>query len=118
MFARVFEGNMVRLETKGFERSEPGDGVRHVWGIFLVVLHLMVAFQATGETRFEFQLLGAFPSDGPVIPIGGLLQTSDGTLYGTTKDGEGYGSVFKVTTNGQLNVLIGFDGPKSVSEKA
>ena len=45
-------------------------------------------------------------------PIGGLIQTQDGTLYGTTVNGgtNGRGTVFKVTTNGVFASLFSFNG--------
>jgi uncharacterized repeat protein (TIGR03803 family) len=45
-------------------------------------------------------------------PLGGLVQSSDGTFYGTTSSGGadlGFGSVFKVTTNGVLTPLHNFE---------
>jgi uncharacterized repeat protein (TIGR03803 family) len=45
-------------------------------------------------------------------PFGGLIQTSDGVLYGTASGGStnGWGSVFKVTTAGVLTNLYAFTG--------
>ncbi len=48
----------------------------------------------------------------------GLMQASDGCLYGTTYAGgafytggaSGYGTIFKVTTNGDFTLLASFDG--------
>lgn len=45
------------------------------------------------------------------LPEGGLVQGSDGTLYGTTTEGgEGDGTVFKVTPQGVESVLYSFAG--------
>ena len=43
--------------------------------------------------------------------FGGLVQGSDGNLYGTTTEGGtyGYGTVFKLTTAGRLTTLYSFD---------
>lgn len=43
-------------------------------------------------------------------PLGGLVQTSNGNLYGTTYSGGayGYGTVFKLTTSGTLTTLHSF----------
>ncbi len=43
--------------------------------------------------------------------FGGLVQGSDGILYGTTAGGgaNGYGTVFKLTTRGKLTTLHSFD---------
>lgn len=45
-------------------------------------------------------------------PIAGLLQGSDGRLYGTTAGGGAYGegTVFRITTKGKLTTLASFDG--------
>jgi uncharacterized repeat protein (TIGR03803 family) len=45
-------------------------------------------------------------------PYAGLMQASDGNLYGTTEDGgtNGYGAVFRITTNGTLTSLYSFTG--------
>jgi uncharacterized repeat protein (TIGR03803 family) len=50
-------------------------------------------------------------SDGS-FPYAGLIQASDGSLYGTTADGGDYGdgTVFQITTNGALTTLAWFDG--------
>jgi uncharacterized repeat protein (TIGR03803 family) len=45
-------------------------------------------------------------------PVGGLVLGSDGCLYGATASGgtNGYGTVFKISTNGVLNSLYSFTG--------
>jgi uncharacterized repeat protein (TIGR03803 family) len=51
-------------------------------------------------------------------PCAGLVQGSDGYLYGTTQYGGtngGYGTVFKITTNGALTTLYSFTGFKDGS---
>jgi uncharacterized repeat protein (TIGR03803 family) len=46
------------------------------------------------------------------FPVAGLVQANDGNLYGTTEDGgtNGYGVVFRITTNGVLTPLYSFTG--------
>jgi uncharacterized repeat protein (TIGR03803 family) len=46
------------------------------------------------------------------LPTAGLIQGSDGSLYGTTYEGgtNGLGAVFKITTNGVLTTLYSFTG--------
>ena len=45
-------------------------------------------------------------------PFGGLIQASDGDLYGTTNgDGTHYGTIFKITPSGSLTTLHGFCHP-------
>ena len=48
----------------------------------------------------------------PSSPAAGLVQAGDGNLYGTTSGGGRYGcgTVFKLTTNGDLTFLHSFDG--------
>jgi uncharacterized repeat protein (TIGR03803 family) len=54
-------------------------------------------------------------SDG-IYPFAGLLQATDGNLYGTTTDGgtgtcdQGCGTIFKITPGGTLTTLHSFDG--------
>jgi uncharacterized repeat protein (TIGR03803 family) len=66
----------------------------------------------------EIQVLHSFqghPSEGQT-PFGGLVQGSDGFLYGTTssggayvnQNGDGYGTVFKIAVNGTLTTLASF----------
>ncbi|HZM05034.1 MAG TPA: choice-of-anchor tandem repeat GloVer-containing protein [Candidatus Saccharimonadales bacterium] len=45
-------------------------------------------------------------------PAAGLIQTSDGYLYGTTQYGgsNGYGTIFRMSTNGSLTTLYSFTG--------
>ncbi len=60
-------------------------------------------------------LLYAFGTNGSndgATPVAGLIQGSDGNLYGTTKHGGayGYGTVFKITLAGVETVLYSFFG--------
>jgi len=57
-------------------------------------------------------LFGFNGTDGE-HPYGGLVQTTNGDLYGTTEGGgtNGYGTVFKITTSGALTTLHSFAGP-------
>ena len=56
-------------------------------------------------------------------PFGGLVQGTDGQLYGTTSaggdltlnSGFGDGTLFKVTTNGVLTTLVAFEGTNGAS---
>ncbi len=65
---------------------------------------------ANPATLFNFQR-------GPENPNGKLVQGPDGDFYGTTRgggvnfdsDGNGYGTVFKVTANGIVTTLVNFN---------
>jgi uncharacterized repeat protein (TIGR03803 family) len=56
-------------------------------------------------------------------PVGSLIQGADGQLYGTTASGgnlslnfnQGYGTIFKITTNGALTTLVEFAGTNGAS---
>ena len=58
----------------------------------------LVSFNISGN-------VGAFP-------CAGLVQANDGSLYGTTYQGgtNGYGTIFKLTTNGTFTSLYSFTG--------
>lgn len=53
-------------------------------------------------------------------PFAGLMQGSDGYLYGTTPGGGayGFGEVFKISTEGNLTVLHSFIGQDGVASQA
>jgi uncharacterized repeat protein (TIGR03803 family) len=53
-------------------------------------------------------------------PVGGLMQATDGNLYGTTFQGGigGQGTVFRITTNGLLTTLIWFNGANGANPAA
>lgn len=59
--------------------------------------------------------LASFPASGSAgcNPAGGVIQGSDGALYGTTRDGGGSnnaGNVFRVAGDGTLSSVFIFDG--------
>ena len=63
--------------------------------------------------------LARFNKSNGAYPQAALVQGSDGDFYGTTEGGgsvpapnspNGYGTVFKITTNGVLTTLVSFDG--------
>jgi uncharacterized repeat protein (TIGR03803 family) len=58
----------------------------------------------------SFEVLHDFNGNDGYAPLGGLIQASDGGLYGTTYVGgaHGYGTIFKITS-GVLTTLHSFD---------
>jgi uncharacterized repeat protein (TIGR03803 family) len=83
----------------------------------LITLAMFVlAFAATAvqaQTYTDLYNFGATPKE-PADPVysGIIAQGRDGNLYSTTPAGgtNGYGSVFKITPEGKLNVIYNFDG--------
>jgi uncharacterized repeat protein (TIGR03803 family) len=81
----------------------------------------------TCGTVFKISLAGAlttlhaFSEAGGDYPVAGLAQGTDGNFYGATKyggtspgpcaDGDGCGTVFKITPSGILTTLYRFSGP-------
>jgi uncharacterized repeat protein (TIGR03803 family) len=75
----------------------------------------------TSGTVFKMSTNGVFAwtvpfnnADGQA-PSAGLVQAGDGNLYGTTGYGgtKGFGTVFRITTNGTLTSLYSFDPGQS-----
>jgi uncharacterized repeat protein (TIGR03803 family) len=56
--------------------------------------------------------LHSFNYEDGAYPVGGLVQATDGNLYGTTSQGGlgGQGTVFQITTTGRLTTLVWFNG--------
>src|SRR5580658_7954160 len=66
-------------------------------------------FKITSDGKLT--TLHGFDSTESVTP-NGLVQATDGDLYGTTQGGgsSGIGTVFKITPNGAFSILHSFDG--------
>ena len=84
-------------------------------------------------TVFEFATNGtlttlvSFGNTNGAYPQAGLLRGSDGNFYGTTSaggaytnllSGLGYGTVFKLGTNGTLTTLVSFNGTNGAAPEA
>lgn len=55
------------------------------------------------------------------FPVAALLLGQDGSIYGTTQNGgpnDGYGTVFKLATNGTLTTLVSFNGTNGAGPAA
>ncbi|HKF00791.1 MAG TPA: choice-of-anchor tandem repeat GloVer-containing protein [Candidatus Sulfotelmatobacter sp.] len=62
----------------------------------------------------SFNVLHNFTcGDDGCVPVDGLVQGTDGSFYGTTREGgaNGDGSVFKMTPGGTVTTLYTFSGP-------
>jgi uncharacterized repeat protein (TIGR03803 family) len=94
--------------------------------LILATLMLVVAAATTVATAQTFTSLHSFDgTDGD--PYAGLVQGTDGNLYGTTQIGGadtkrcgilGCGTVFKITPSGTLTTLHSFDGADGESPDA
>ncbi|MDE3068003.1 MAG: hypothetical protein KGJ60_10700, partial [Verrucomicrobiota bacterium] len=76
-------------------------------------------------TNGEITMLAQFDDTNGSYPNGDLVQGSDGAFYGTTMRGgsgatntvSGDGTVFRVTTNGELTMLVSFNGTNGASPR-
>jgi uncharacterized repeat protein (TIGR03803 family) len=92
--------SMARLKAAGHDTGFCGDGgYGTVFKISTNGALTTLCFRFTGGND------GAFP-------LAGLVQGSDGFLYGTTQvaGGDGNGTVFQISTNGALTSLYSFTG--------
>jgi uncharacterized repeat protein (TIGR03803 family) len=64
-----------------------------------------------------FQVL---PGTAPRVPNAPPFQASDGYLYGTSQDGgaHNYGTVFRVTLPGKVQIVHSFSGPDGIEPRA
>ena len=77
-------------------------------------------------TNSTFTTLVSFGNTNGAYPQAGVIQASDGNFYGTTSAGgaytndagQGYGTIFEMTTNGTLTTLISFNGTNGASPQA
>jgi uncharacterized repeat protein (TIGR03803 family) len=76
--------------------------------------------RSCAQTQITFEQLYSFTDgDDGGDPCAALVQGNDGNFYGTTTSGaNGYGTVFKITTNGTLTTLISFNGGNGESPTA
>lgn len=67
-------------------------------------------------TNGQLTTLASFVGTNGAHPVGGLTQAQDGSFYGSTREGGpsnnpvGYGTLYRVTTNGQLTTLYEVPG--------
>jgi uncharacterized repeat protein (TIGR03803 family) len=92
---------LVQAADGNFYGTASAGGTNGGWG---TVFQLMPGGSLTALHSFNYQ-------DG-AVPVGGLVQGTDGNLYGTTSLGGagGQGTVFEITTNGAFTTLYQFSG--------
>ena len=64
--------------------------------------------------------LHSFGNQDGAVAVGGLVQGTDGNLYGATSRGgtAGLGTVFQITTNGQFTTLVRFNGTNGANPQS
>ncbi len=76
-----------------------------------------VSLSGTGTPAQTFTTLHSFDGTDGEDPVAGLVQATDGNLYGTTNQAgaDGAGTVFKITPSGTLTTLYSFCSQNSES---
>ncbi len=106
--ARPYAG-LIQASNGNFYGTTAGGGVTDFCGGCGTLFEITPAGQLTTLYSFCSQ---SGCADG-LAPFAGLIQASDGNLYGTTEDGGagwvyGYGTAFGITLGGQLSTLHSF----------
>jgi uncharacterized repeat protein (TIGR03803 family) len=83
------------------------------WSVKAYCAFLFWSTMAVALPAQTFTTLHSFDNTDGLGPSG-LVQATNGNLYGTTVDGgaNGYGTVFRVTVGGKLTTLHSFDYPE------
>jgi uncharacterized repeat protein (TIGR03803 family) len=81
------------------------------WGMRACAVFLLWGTAAVALPAQTFTTLHSFDGKDGSRPYAGLIQATDGNLYGTTDFGEphGEGTVFKITPGGTLTKLHSFN---------
>jgi uncharacterized repeat protein (TIGR03803 family) len=76
-----------------------------------ILLTLLIALSTRASAQ-KLTVLHTFNSTDGAFPDGGLIQGSDGNLYGTASGGgaHGFGTVFKITPSGRFTTIYSFAG--------
>ena len=100
---------LVQAADGTFYGTASAGGTNGGWG---TVFRLTADGTLTTLHSFNYQ-------DG-AYPVGGLVQATDGNLYGTTSQGGigGQGTVFQITTNGLLTTLVWFNGTNGANPQS
>ena len=88
---------------------------KRAYSVFLLCATTAIALQAQ-----TFTTLQSFDLTHGADPYAGLVQATDGKLYGTTVDGgaNNYGTVFRITPSGTLTTLYSFCSKGGCSDGA
>ncbi|HUY14902.1 MAG TPA: choice-of-anchor tandem repeat GloVer-containing protein [Terriglobia bacterium] len=81
------------------------------WGTMACAVFVLCVAAAMSLPAQTFNTLHSFDYTDGAQPFAGLLQATDGNLYGTTLGGGAngnYGTVFQITTTGTLTTLYNF----------
>ena len=120
MFFRItLSGTFTLLHSFGFaDGCGPNGIVEAADGNFYGTTYGGGAYDGAG-TVFKITPSGVFTAlynfsrenSGPYYPVGNLVLATDGRLYGVTTLGgsNGFGTIFAITTDGQLQTLHEFD---------
>lgn len=112
-----FSGNDGAVPIAGLVQAVDGNfyGVTYEGGADGVGTVFKITPAGTLTTLYSFTGGG----DGET-PWGGLVQASDGNLYGTTQAGGtyGFGTVFQIAPAGSLNTIAQFDGYNGANPSA
>jgi uncharacterized repeat protein (TIGR03803 family) len=103
-----------------FPLSSRRPALRGRFGYTAVLAVVTTICLAAGATAQTYQVLKAFPTEGE-HPQAGLIQGTDGNLYGTTPQGGegGHGTIFKLDADGTtLTTLHDFVGAAGGSPHA
>src|SRR5262245_16747100 len=95
------EGTLVQGSDGNFYGTTPLGGAHAKGTVFKI--------DATGNLTTLHSFSGP-PGDG-AVPVGGLVQGSDGNFYGTTASGGTFfqGTVFRITSSGATTMLHSFN---------
>jgi uncharacterized repeat protein (TIGR03803 family) len=100
---------LVQASDGAFYGTASQGGTNGGWG---------TVFRVTADGTLT--MLHSFNWLDGAYPTGGLLQGTDGNLYGTTSQGGigGEGTVFQITPNGVLTTLVWFNGANGASPQS